>query len=380
MGYNFKKVENRKIIIESPRLQGLKITFLRRYIQLMEEDVTFVYLDETWVYQHGVPVRRWVHESDRRGMPAKIVMNEGRRFTILHAGGKFGFLENCLLFLDSNNDSRDYHKTTMNGQLFRQWVETQLIPSVNFINGKVVIIMDNAPYHSVLAEQLPRLSWIKSKLKFWLAQKKIPFGDNLTKKQLWDIIKPLLPSTRKYEIDELLSKSNIEVLRLPPYHCHYNAIEMVWGFCKPYYNKHILKQSSKKSEIKHLWIEAMSKYTPEMWTSSVIHCENIIKDDWQRMMGNTSVKDIPPVIISLGESDSESDLSSDEDDSISDIMQDDVLANRTLNVSMDPETSMNETQGNIGEGQQLCVDDVEMCEWMNAENDIETIIVEVIDD
>ncbi|KAJ3662001.1 hypothetical protein Zmor_006369 [Zophobas morio] len=97
MGYNFKKVENRKIIIEPPRLQGLKIKFLKRYIQLMEEDVTFVYLDETWVYQHGVPVRKWVHESNRRGMPAKIVMNEGRRFTILHAGGKFGFLENCLL-------------------------------------------------------------------------------------------------------------------------------------------------------------------------------------------------------------------------------------------------------------------------------------------
>ncbi|KAJ3662000.1 hypothetical protein Zmor_006368 [Zophobas morio] len=156
---------------------------------------------------------------------------------------------------------------------------------------------------------------------------------------------------------------------------------MVWGFCKPYYNKHILKQSSKKSVIKHLWIEPMSKYTPEMWTSSVMHCENIIKDDWQRMMGNTSVKDIPPLIIlSLGESDSESDLISDESDSISDIMQDDVLADRTLNVSMDPETSMSETQGNIGEGQQLCVDDVEMCEWMNAENDIETIIVEVIDD
>ena len=40
--------------------------------------------------------------------------------------------------------------------------------------------------------------------------------------------------------------------------------------------------------------------------------------------------------------------------------------------------SMNETQGNIREGQQLCVDDVEICESMNAE--METIIVEVIDD
>ena len=320
MGYKYKKVNNCKIIIESPRLQSLKLKFLRRYLQLAEENVSFVFLDETWLNQNGSPVRRWVLESDRRGMPEKVCMSEGKRFTVLHAGGNFGFLEGCELFLDSNIDSRDYHKT-MTGEVFKKWTIEQLIPSVALISGKVVVVMDNAPYHSMHAEDSPKFSWKKAKLEVWVHKNKIPFGNNLTKKQLFEVVKPHLPSCKKYVIDELLSKNGIDVLRLPPYHCQYNPIEMVWGFCKTYFNKHILAQPSTKSKVPDLWHEALSKYTPEMWMNSVNHCERLIRDDWKRLMGNESVRDIPPIIISLADSDEES-IASFTSESAIEIVQD----------------------------------------------------------
>ena len=67
-------------------------------------------------------------------MPEKVCMSEGNRFTVLHAGGKFGFLEGCELFLDCNIDSRDFHKT-MTSEVFKKWTIQQLIPSVALISG-----------------------------------------------------------------------------------------------------------------------------------------------------------------------------------------------------------------------------------------------------
>jgi hypothetical protein len=93
--------------------------------------------------------------------------------------------------------------------------------------------MDNAPYHSVLVERPPTYSWNKLNLQSWLTERKIPFSMKLTKKELMTIIRSRI-GTKKYQIDELLHTQSVEVLRLPPYNCQYNPIELVWGFCKPF--------------------------------------------------------------------------------------------------------------------------------------------------
>jgi hypothetical protein len=43
-----------------------------------------VFLDETWIYQNGSAIRRWVHDTDVKSNPS-VVKTEGKRFTILHA-------------------------------------------------------------------------------------------------------------------------------------------------------------------------------------------------------------------------------------------------------------------------------------------------------
>jgi hypothetical protein len=46
-----------------------------------------------------------------------------------------------------------------------------------------------------------------------------------------------------------------------------------------------------------------------MWANNVRHCNDLIREDWKKLMGNLPIEDIPPIIIQLSaESDSEDDL------------------------------------------------------------------------
>jgi hypothetical protein len=52
-----------------------------------------------------------------------------------------------------------------------------------------------------------------------------------------------------------------------------------------------------------------------MWQHFCRYCEELISEDWAKLMGNLSFENVPPLIISLGESDSESDFDAGNDDS-----------------------------------------------------------------
>jgi hypothetical protein len=107
----------------------------------------------------------------------------------------------------------------MNGDIFKNWVQDQLIPALHFDGSKTVVIMDNAPYHSVRFEKLLTKSCKKSKVQGYLIKNNINFDMAMPTKQLWDIIQPSLQNNEvKYEIDRLLHHHGIDVLRLPPYH------------------------------------------------------------------------------------------------------------------------------------------------------------------
>jgi transposase len=107
--------------------------------------------------------------------------------------------------------------------------------------------MDNAPYHSMRIEKAPNYSNKKSEMEKWLTLHNVTFDRTMTKKQLYELIKPFNNhNNRRYLIDDILQRHGHIVLRLPLYHCQYNAIELAWGFCKQYYNKKVASESSSK--------------------------------------------------------------------------------------------------------------------------------------
>nr|CAD7430389.1 unnamed protein product [Timema monikensis] len=110
----------------------------------------------------------------------------------------------------------------------------------------------------------------------------------------------------RYKIDEMVRECEPQVLRLPPYHCQYNPIELVWANCKGYYKKHTGRNKFDVAAVKALWQEALARVTPESWSKNVDHTEKIINDDRAREI-NMDASETQPFIIQIGNNESDSD-------------------------------------------------------------------------
>ena len=67
----------------------------------------------------------------------------------------------------------------------------------------------------------------------WLTAHQIEFPECALKQALYAIIKSTNP-TPKYAVDEMAKAAGHEVVRLPPYHCELNPIELAWSQVKQY--------------------------------------------------------------------------------------------------------------------------------------------------
>lgn len=110
----------------------------------------------------------------------------------------------------------------MNGKSFRNWLQCIL----SQLKDNVVIVMDNAPYHSVKVEKRLTINWRKTGIITWLENKGEVIYNTMIIAELLDIVKRLKPLHDKYEIDALVLQHNKRVLRLSLYHCKLNSIEM----------------------------------------------------------------------------------------------------------------------------------------------------------
>lgn len=92
-------------------------------------------------------------------------MGKGARLNICHAGcAKYGFVENGLLAFDSETIT-DYHEK-INAPSFQEWFQDVLLPG---LPEPSVILIDNAPYHSVQKKnKAPTQASRKEELVAWL--------------------------------------------------------------------------------------------------------------------------------------------------------------------------------------------------------------------
>lgn len=183
----------------------------------------------------------------------------------------------------------DYHKE-MNAKTFEEWFDRVIqYFKENFADKKVALVMDNASYHSRLTEDsnTPKIAWKKEKIiQYMMKEKIVPpqmlpgYMDPQERcKRLLDSLPSFrggafhigglpfnyvaptfdpeteaLPSSeeyarftkailldaipkkeKKYVVDEKVKREkdmDIKLLRLPPYHCEFNPIELVWARAK----------------------------------------------------------------------------------------------------------------------------------------------------
>lgn len=260
IGFKFKKEDNRRSLIEKHDIALLRSVFLRKYVNALNSDSPrpIVFLDETWIYSKGNRGRPWQDESTKS--VRKPEGYDGKRYIILHAGTEKGFIENASLIFPSKTRAADYH-AEMNSQKFKEWVTTQLIPN---LEKNSIVVMDNAPYHSVVLNKAPNTSSRKQDIIDWLHNNNVNCSSELTKPELLELVKRNKPE-KKYVIDEILKENHHDVLRLPPYHCEFNAIELIWASAKGYYNKHIGRDGYGDDKVLSMWNEALQESDALVW-------------------------------------------------------------------------------------------------------------------
>lgn len=148
IGFEYKKIDKRKVLLERYDIILRRISFLRE-AKKIENWENIVFIDETWLNANHTLSRSWT--DDTQASTSKVPMGKGARLIICHAGSaKYGFVENGLLAFESKTTT-DYHKE-MNAATFPEWFKNILLPG---LPEPSVIFMDNAPYHSVQLNKAP---------------------------------------------------------------------------------------------------------------------------------------------------------------------------------------------------------------------------------
>ncbi|XP_072389494.1 uncharacterized protein [Diabrotica undecimpunctata] len=241
-GFSYKKLDKRMVIMESTRIVIQRQHYLRKIKEYRDDNRDIVYLDETWFYTHDVV--QYGRMDDSKKCCLSTPCSRGKRIIILHAGTKSGFVPNALLLSAKNikQSSADYHED-MTAKLFEKWATEQLLPNVK---TNSVIVMDNASYHSRLYTKIPNTSSKKGDIIEFMENKGMATPSKCTKKELLQLIKQQ-NFQKEYVIDKLFERHGHMVLRLPPYHCVFNPIEMIWADVKKELRK--MNQSPQLSHV-----------------------------------------------------------------------------------------------------------------------------------
>jgi len=193
---------------------------------------TEVYLDETFINKNHSNQFTWYFDED--GPDVNKPSGKGERLIVVNAITLDGWVNNAQLIFEAKKKTGDYHGQ-MDWGNFSRWLTEQLLPNVP---ENSIIIMDNASYHNTTEEStFPKSNARKEKLRKWLDDKGIPWGEDLLKAELYALCKLFEPKP-EYKIDKIVEAAGHSILRTPQYHPELQPIETCWGVVKNYMAKH----------------------------------------------------------------------------------------------------------------------------------------------
>ncbi len=191
-----------------------------------------VYVDETYINKNHSCRCTWYlnHDGPWVNKPSGV----GPRFIIVNAITKDGWVDNAQLVFEAKKRTGDYHGQ-MNWENFSTWFQSQLLPN---IPPKALVILDNAKYHNVLADNFfPSTSSKKEQLRSWLTRNGYSWRDDMLKAELMELCTRLAP-VPEYKLDKLATQHGVSILRTPPYHPELQPIEICWAVVKNYMAEH----------------------------------------------------------------------------------------------------------------------------------------------
>lgn len=235
-GFEFGKGIRSAQLKESERIVILRRQYLRlkRFNRDDNGDINRpeVYLDESYINKNHSNDNTWFFEEDDIiiGKPT----GKGDRLIIVNAITKDGWIPNAKLVFKASKKTGDYH-SNINWDNFSEWFQEKLLKN---IPENSLIIMDNAPYHNVFAEEaFPKKSHSVKRLREWLSDNEIPWTKDMLKTELFDLCSRFAPKP-EFLIDKIARKHGHSILRTPPYHPELQPIETCWAIVKNHVAQH----------------------------------------------------------------------------------------------------------------------------------------------
>lgn len=154
--------------------------------------------------------------------------------------------------------------------------------------------MDNASYHVTQINKPPSMNDLKVDIQKWLTENGIYYEEFFTRAELMCLVNEN-KTTPIYEAEECLKQHGHEVLKLPPYHCDLNAIELIWSLAKR-------KIASKNlgipgNEKENLIKECFNNVTVNDWKKCTDHTISV--DNKYKVRDRISETELEPFIISV---------------------------------------------------------------------------------
>ena len=240
IGFSYGKNKRRSTLKEQNYVISARRKYLRAKISNRNDNGSLkrpeVYLDETYLNKNHSNDKTWFLDED--GPWVNKPSGKGPRLIIVHAITEDGWVDGAELVFQAKKSTGDYHGQ-MNYDNFSRWFTNQLLPN---IPDNSIIIMDNARYHNILADDtFPTPRSNKRELQEWLEKNRpdLQFHDDpsMLKTELYEICKKIAPSP-EFKLDRLAEKHEHSILRTPPYHCELQPIESCWGIVKNYCSYH----------------------------------------------------------------------------------------------------------------------------------------------
>lgn len=276
MGFRWKTcTSKRKILIERQDIVNLRCKYLQKMKKIREDGKNVLYLDETWADTNLTFRKCWQSENVMGIMNTTSASN---RFIVAHIGGRGGFINGCELIFRAGTATGDYHGQ-MNSDNFEKWLIEKVIPKLQTPH---VVVMDNAPYHGKQTDKPPTKYSLKKDMISYLIKNGIECNENMRKVVLYDLVLSIKPKEKIFRVDKLFAKYGHSVVRLPPYMCELNPIELAWSKVKYHIRTSNTSGDMSLSKLQQLVQEGIQSVSEVDWISYCNHVERLEKDYFEK--------------------------------------------------------------------------------------------------
>ncbi|KAK6046892.1 hypothetical protein COOONC_15603 [Cooperia oncophora] len=243
LGFSYKTLKGQRYIFERSDLAQKRSLYLRKVEDARGRGDCVVYMDETWVFGGMVKRRGWEIRQYSWGKTAG--KNKGKRGIVITALCDGGVIPGCTrVFVSGHQTAQDGSHRAMDHAVFEDWLRSSVPLMKDFAAGRnVTLVMDNAPYHTRVLEKVPSRRSAVSEIIEYLTSHGVEVAIDSTRDSLLEELDYFVASRggaaalRCYAAEKICEDMGVNLLRLPPFHCYFNPVELCWSHLKHHLNK-----------------------------------------------------------------------------------------------------------------------------------------------